>query len=78
MKMANGKPCLSRQQGFLMSMLMADVDGFNELDLDREYFSEFMAMAVPTLAKQHEEFVQECIRRLEIRLTISEAILIEK
>lgn len=61
-----------------MSMLMSDVDGFNELDLDREYFSEFMAMAMPTLAKQHEEFVQECIKRLEIRLTIAEAILIEK
>jgi hypothetical protein len=57
MKMANGKPCLTRQQGFLMSMLMSDVDGFNELDLDREYFSEFMAMAMPTLAKPHEEFV---------------------
>lgn len=40
-----------------MSMIMSDVDGFNELDLDREYFSEFMAMAMPTLAKQHEEFV---------------------
>jgi hypothetical protein len=38
MKTKDGKPCLTRYQGCLLSMLMTDEDGFNELDLDREFF----------------------------------------
>jgi len=37
-----------------------------------------MEMADTKLEEEHEEFVQECIKRLEIRLSLAEAILTEK
>ena len=57
MKMTDGKSCLVPQQAFLFSMLMADADGFNELDLDTGFFNDFLAMADPKIAAEHEEFV---------------------
>jgi len=63
-KMSDGKPCLIPHQAFLMSMLIADADGFNELDLDTGFFNDFLAMADPRVAAEHEEFVQECIKRV--------------
>ena len=40
-----------------MSILLADADGFNELDLDTQFFDDFLKMADPTVKVEHEEFV---------------------
>lgn len=49
MVIADGKPCLTRNQAFLMSVLVANADGFNELDLDTDFFNDFMEMSDPKI-----------------------------
>ena len=71
-KLSNGKPALLPSQAFLMSILLADADGFNELDLDTQFFDDFLKMADPKVKAEHEEFVQECIKRVTVRLTLSD------